>query len=736
MVSVAAANAPAANGGTSVFHRDPAAAGAERYHTRELSWLAFNRRVLEEAQDAGKPLLERCKFLAIVSSNLDEFVMVRLAELHGEARNKTAAGHSAKALLAAVHREVSALVSDQYTCWRTSVEPALAKEGVEIVRMDQWTQADRETLRSFFRDRLEPVLTPQAVDPTRPFPLVPNRGITVAVRLKKSSEIAAATSASPAPTRRALVSVPAGNRLIALVSQPGRFALVEDVVMCFLDRLFSGYEIVGRCLLRMTRDGNVEIDEEQAADLLTEIEQELSSRDHGHAVRLELSTGADPELRDWLVESLDLDRSDLVPVDGPLDFTFLFGLGDRVDNLPRGPRAELRDAALPVVVHPNDAEWEDCFGRIRQAEVLLHHPFQSFQRVVELVERAAADPLVLAIKMTLYRTSGNSPIAKALMRAAQSGKQVTVLVELKARFDEAANIKWARALEEAGAHVVYGLVGYKVHAKLLLIIRREEDGIRRYCHLGTGNYNDRTARLYTDLSYMTANEAVGRDVAALFNLLTGYSEPPAWERLAVAPLTLRSKCADWIRREADHARNGRRGRIIAKFNALVDEPMCDELYAASAAGVEIDLIVRGMCILKAGVPGLSENIRVRSLVGRFLEHSRIYHFANDGDPVYAIASADWMGRNLDRRVESLVQITDESICARLATILETCLADQTQARVQQSDGTYRRLLPAVGPANDALTELVREASESAKNNDPPSGARPRFRPRTKGDAAG
>ncbi len=722
---------------TSIFRREPRAAapapaaapGIERYIVRELSWLAFNRRVLEEAEDAAKPLIERCKFLAIVSSNLDEFVMVRLAEIHAQVRGPGAdpLTQEARRQVTPIRAQIRAMVEAQYLCWRAQIVPLLKKEGFTLVPPAEWTETDRESLRVYYRDQLEPILTPLAVDPARPFPVVVNRGITVAVALWKDGDEPAADP------RRALVAVPGGNRLIALVGAPGRFALVEDVVMTFLDRLFPGYRISGRCLFRITRDGTLEIDEDQANDLLTEIEQELSSRDHGHAVRLEVAHDADRSLGDWLAQALDLHHNDVVPVDGPLDLTFLFGLGDRLDLLPAGRRDDLRDRPIPMPLHP--AQWDDPFAYLREREALIHHPYQSFQRVVELVERAADDPKVLAIKQTLYRTSGNSPFVRALVRAARAGKQVTVLVELKARFDEAANIRWARALEEAGAHVVYGLVGYKVHAKLLLIIRKEEDGIRRYCHLGTGNYNDRTARLYTDLSYLTANEAVCRDVAALFNMLTGYSQPPDWERLAVAPLNLRRRFVEWIRREAEHAKAGRPARIIAKFNALVDEGMVDELYAASAAGVEIDLIVRGMCILRAGVPGLSERIRVRSIVGRFLEHSRIYHFANAGEPVYAISSADWMSRNLDRRVEDLVVLEAPELQATLARVLDHCLADNTQARVMQPDGSYLRLKPAEGqPRVSCNDRLVEDAARADVVAEVGSGSGLRFVPRRKNDA--
>ncbi len=702
---------------------DTPVAVVDRYFNRELSWLAFNRRVLEEAQAERTPLLERCKFLAIVASNLDEFMMVRVAELRAQAKGVGATGDASRRAqaaqdLAAARGAVAGLVADQYACWRERVAPALAAEGVAVLSPAQWSDVDRETLRRLYHDQLEPMLTPLAVDMARPFPLVANRGTCVAVQLIPPEGGA----------RNALVAVPTGNRLVSLVSASGRFALVEDVVMTFLESLFPGYRVAHRCLLRVTRDGSLEIDEDQAQDLLSEIEQELSSRDHGHAVRLELAHDADATLRAWLIQALDLGEDDLIPVDGPLDLTWLHGLVDRVD------RPDLRDAPLAARNHP--ADFSEPFAYLRDDELLLHHPFESFQPVVDLVAAAAEDPRVLAIKMTLYRVGGDSPIVKSLIAATRAGKQVTVLIELKARFDEAHNIRWARRLEEAGAHVVYGLVGLKVHAKLLLIIRREDAGIVRYCHIGTGNYNHKTARLYTDLSYFTANEAVGRDVAALFNMLTGYSTPPEWERLAVAPLTLRKRFTEWIRREADHARAGRPARIIAKFNSMVDPEICDELYAAAQAGVEIDLIVRGMCILRPGVPGLSERIRVRSIVGRLLEHHRIYWFANHGaggpKPVVAIASADWMTRNLDRRVECLVRIEDPVLQERLSGILEIFLADEAQARVLGPDGVYTRVSSDASVANRAsFDDLVAEATR--RGGPPGEGSRvgPRFKPARK-----
>lgn len=726
-----------AKGGTARFRqRKPAplavpeiTAVADRFHPRERSWLAFNRRVLEEAQDAGKPLLERLKFLAIVSSNLDEFVMVRQAELHAVAHNRaedpeTGDARQAHHLLDLVREDMRRLVDDQYRCWRDDVEPRLAGVGCSLIVPSQWNELDQETVRLYYRNRLEPVLTPLAVDPTRPFPLVANKGLNVAVRLEPEGGGAAVN---------ALVAVPAGNRLIALVDGSGRWALVEDAIMANLDSLFPGYRILSRCLVRVTRDGALDIDEDQTQDLLSEIEQELSSREHSHAVRLEVAAEGDPTLRQWLVEAMDLDEADLVPVTGPLDLTLLFTLRDKVK------RPDLCDPPMDSVFFPPEREWEEPFARIRSGEILLHHPFQSFQRITELVERAADDERVLAIKQTLYRVSGDSPIVRALARAARAGKQVTVMMELKARFDEAANIRWARALEEAGAHVVYGLVGLKVHSKLTLIIRREEDGIRRYCHIGTGNYNDKTARLYTDLSYLTANEAVGRDVAALFNMLTGYSQPPEWERLAVSPLTMRRWFTDCIRHEAENARAKRPARIVAKFNSLVDTALVDELYAASRAGVEIDLIVRGMCILRPGVPGLSERIRVRSIVGRLLEHSRIYYFQNGSgagsQPLMAIASADWMTRNLDRRVECLVRIEAPELRGQLMRILDLCLEDNTQARQLRPDGLYVRCRPAEGgrPINacDRLLVEARQAHGASHAEDGPQGLA--FLPRRKGE---
>lgn len=645
-----------------------------------LSWMAFNRRVLEEAQDPRNPLVERAKFLAIVTSNLNEFIMVRVAQLYRQRESTTrdASGLTPGEALEQVRQDIDQLVEEQYRCFNDEIAPALSNHGMTLVAPADWTPADRESLMRLYRDRIEPTLTPTGVDSGRPFPLLASGKLHVAVQVRSLDE------AADSEPLRALVAVPEGKRLIGL-GDDGRFALLEDVVAQFAGSLFSGHEIVDRGVFRVIRDADLEIDEDQATDLLQEIEEELRHRAYGRSVRLEIAYDLSEPLREWLVAELGIAAADLDTIDGPLDLTCLFATGAYVS----GPGLQY-DEFTP---RPCQRDWSDPFAAMRSGAFLLHFPFDSFDPVVQLVDRAAEDPQVLAIKQTLYRVSSDSPIVAALMRAARAGKQVTVLVELKARFDEDSNIRWARRLEEAGAHVVYGLVGYKVHTKLLMIIRRDEDGIRRYCQIGTGNYNDKTAKIYTDLSYFTINEAVGRDVGALFNMLTGFSQPPEWERLSVAPTTLRSDFVDLIRREAELAQAGDGGRIVAKFNSLVDAGIVEELYAASQAGVEIDLIVRGMCTLKPGVPGLSETIRVRSIVGRFLEHSRIYVFGNGGEPVVLIGSADWMTRNLDRRVEACVVVEEREIVDELLRICELQLADDLAARELGPDGVYRRLKP-------------------------------------------
>jgi polyphosphate kinase len=672
----------------------PQVVGANaRCFNRHQSWLQFNLRVLEEALDGSLPTMERARFLAITANNLDEFVMVQVAEMQdsGDAVAEDGSDLTAAERLAHVRLRLADLVSRTYACWRDEVAPLLAQHGFRILAPEAWGAVDHETLASLYRTFIEPTLTPQAVDGTRPFPRVANKALNIAVLLTP-----AAGSDEP---RHALVSVPKGQRLLALLGSDGRWALLEDVIAAYLGSLFPGETILATTAFRVTRDSSIELEEDPDADLLAELEEELRNRGRGTPVRLELRAGCDQRLADWLRHSLRINDADCCLVDGPLDLSFLFSIEGRLGRT---------DLSFPPFEprRREDLE-EDLFATVRAGDVLLHHPFESFDPVVRMVQLAASDRSVLAIKQTLYRVSGDSPVVKALVSAARAGKQVTVLVELKARFDEEANIRWARALEDAGAHVVYGLQGLKVHSKLLLVVRREEDGIRRYVHLGTGNYNDRTARIYTDLSLLTADETVGRDVAKLFNIITGFAHPIEFERLAVSPITMRPSFSAWILREIEHARAGRPARIAAKFNSLVDEGIADELYAASQAGVRIELVVRGMCIVRPGVPGLSENIRVISVVGRFLEHSRIYYFHNDGDPVVAIASADWMTRNLDRRVEQLVRLPAGPVRDQVSALLQLYLADNCKARQLRSDGAYERLQPPAGsPGVDAQALLL------------------------------
>ncbi len=669
-----------------------------RFFQRELSWLAFNRRVLEEAQDDRNPLLERARFLGIVSSNLDEFCMVRLPGLHGlvEEADPDFSGMDRGALLDEVYHRLRRQSADQCRCWNQQLLPALADSGLRIVPVASCSPEERLILRVHYRDRIEPVLTPLAVDPARPFPILASGAVNVVVSLRQQDD---------PRLQRAVVAVPPQRRLIALPGGDGRHVLLEDVIAAFLGELFAGYEVVDSGLFRITRDGSLDIDEDQTTDLLSEIEEELRHRAFGTPMRLELSDQTSADLRSWLQRVMEIDDHVVVPVSSPLDLTFLGSLDRYLDD------PSLRFPSFT----PFCPQWGDAFAAIAARNRLLHHPYDSFQPVIDLVEQAAADDQVLAIKQTLYRVSGSSPIIAALARAARSGKQVTVLVELKARFDEQRNIHWARHLEKSGVHVIYGLVGFKVHSKLLLIIRREAEGIRRYCHIGTGNYNDRTAAAYTDLSYFTSHETVGREVAMMFNQLTGFAIVHHWERLIPAPVAAREEFTELIRAEAVHARAGREARITACFNSLFDDQICEELYAASQAGVAIDLIVRGFCILRPGVPGLSDNIRVRSIVGRYLEHSRIFRFEHGGDRVYVIGSADWMRRNLSRRVECLVRLIDPALRRRLDDILERMLSDNRSARTLRSDGVYQRLYP--GPDEDercVQVELMRRSEQLAK----------------------
>ncbi len=648
------------------------------YINRELSWLEFNYRVLEEALDKTNPILERFKFLAITASNMDEFFMVRVAgltEQHEAGRNRPdPAGLPPKDQLKAISEAVHDMMSQQYNCLNRQLMPQLEQNGIQIVKYKDLTDEEADYVKTYFRTTLFPIITPMAIDQSRPFPLVAGKSLNFIVEIGGESEEFFAFVQVPGVVSR-IFRLPSGNRYI----------LLEDIIRKHIGKLFKGYDVLNCACFRIIRNGDLEFDEEDAHDLLSEIEESVKQRRRGQPVRLEVEKDISDKSFNFLKKELHADNESIYRVNGPLDLTVCFAIAG-----VEAP-AELSDAPMPPIPRP---EFEDrnIFDVIREGDILLHHPYDSFDAVVDFVKQAASDPNVLAIKQTLYRVSGNSPIIHALIQAAENGKQVTVLVELKARFDEENNIIWARTLEKAGCHVIYGLVGLKTHCKLCLVVRQEEDGIRRYVHLGTGNYNDKTAKTYTDLGLMTAKESYGRDVSALFNVLTGYSKETDHSRIAVAPTGLRQMFASAIKRETENAKKGRPAKIIAKMNSLVDVKIIDLLYEASQAGVKITLIVRGICCLRSGVPGVSDNITVISIVGRFLEHSRIYYFENAGSPTIWLASADWMPRNLDRRVEVAFEISDDKLCEKIKKILNITLKDSVKTRIQQADKIrYKRI---------------------------------------------
>jgi polyphosphate kinase len=662
----------------------------DRFVNRELSWLEFNRRVLEEAQDPAVPLLERVKFLAIFSSNLDEFFMVRMAGLKRQlfAGDQTVGpdGLNAAETIAAVSAKVHELAALQHRVFLEEIQPLLAAEGVHILRPKEITEAQHQFLDEYFRRTLLPVLTPLAIDPGHPFPYLGNRSLCVLASIRRL-----APSSLPT-TSLAVVHIPSQvvPRFVVVPDQPGKhsFMLLEDIIRLHLPRLYHGYEILSSHAIRVTRDAELVLPRGRAEDLLTSIEESLQDRLMGSAVRLQYDMDLPAPVLSTLLEELELQPEDLYEGQGFTTFSDLSQLYTALDI----PRLKERPQP-PQPVRALDAG-PDMWAVMRKGDILVHHPYQSFDAVTKFVREAAADPRVLAIKMTLYRVSPTSPIALALTSAAQNGKEVAVLVELRARFDEEANIRWARALEEVGAHVVYGLVGYKTHCKACLVVRQEAEGIRRYCHLATGNYNTRTANLYADLGLFTSRESFGEDLTELFNMLTGYTQPRTFNHLLVAPTDLRDGLVARIRREADHARAGRPARLIAKMNSLVDPALIEELYAASQAGVEIDLIVRGICCLRPGVPGLSERIRAISIVDRYLEHARIFYYENDGQPEYWLSSGDWMPRNLDHRVEVSFPVLDPALQASVREVLDIQLADTVKARRFLPDGTTAR-----GPAD-------------------------------------
>jgi polyphosphate kinase len=655
----------------------------DRFLDRELSWLAFNNRVLDLAKDATRvPLLERAKFLAIFSSNLDEFYMVRVAGL----KRRIAAGVAVPTVSGMMPREVHSailnrtreLVTDQARVFQEEVRPALAKEGIEILPWDELTAAEQDRMDELFAERIFPVLTPLAVDPSHPFPYISGLSINLAVLVRNPET---------GIRQFARVKVPSMlSRFITLAE--GRYVALEDVIAHHLDQLFSGMEVVQHHTFRVTRNEDLEVEEDDAENLLLALEKELLRRRIGRPpVRLEVEDDMDPRMLELLISELDISEKEVFHVPGPLDLRGLFSLAE-ID------RAELKYPVFVPKTHPHLAEVEtakpaDMFAALKQRDVLLHHPYDSFATSVQrFIEQAADDPHVLAIKQTLYRTSGDSPIIDALIEAAEAGKQVLALVEIKARFDEQANIAWARRLEQHGCHVVYGMLGLKTHCKLSMVVRDEPDGLHRYAHIGTGNYNPKTARLYEDMGLLTANPIVTNDIGRLFNHLSGMTQETQYKRLLVAPHGIRAGLIDRINQEIANHEEGKPAGIKIKVNSIVDEATSDALYRASQAGVPVDLWVRGICTIRPGVPGLSENIRVRSILGRFLEHSRLFWFANDGSPSVGIGSADLMHRNLDRRVEVLASITNPAHITEIETLFDMAFDEGTASWHLQSDGTW------------------------------------------------
>lgn len=677
----------------------------EYFYNRELSWLKFNLRVLKEAMGKETPLLERLKFIAISASNLDEFFMVRVAGLWSNfdsgVEKRDASGMS-------VHEQLVAISQAAHEQVRTQTKSLIAlmaeMDAVKLHfrRVKDLSELGKDWLEEYYREVVFPVLTPMAVDASRPFPFLANKTLNLAVELIKAD----------GEHSMGLIQVPSVLDRIAEVEPEGKrtFVFLEDIIASHCHDLFKGCHILDMVSFRVTRDSDLDLEEDDSVDLMKEVEESLRKRKRGAAVRLEIFKTNNNRIKKFLEENLDVTEMEVYEINGPLDPTCFFKFIGMKGMWPwlYEPFVPQRPLELP--------DDSDLFAAIRENDILLHHPYESFDPVVKLVSDAADDPQVLAIKQTLYRVSGNSPIVAALARAAENGKQVTVLVELKARFDEENNILWARRLEKAGCHVIYGLVGLKTHAKIILIVRKEDNGIRRYLHLGTGNYNDSTAKLYTDLGLMTANDEFGSDASAFFNLLSGYSEPPVWNKLVMAPLGLREKIYALIDNEIAMVRAGREGHIIAKMNSLIDQPVIQKLYEASAAGVHIDLIVRGICGLRTGIEGISDNITVRSIVGRQLEHSRIFWFANGGEEQLYLSSADWMPRNLNDRVELFFPVETEEHIHRIKALLDLYLRDNVGAHMMQSNGTYRRVRNKLEPvsAQSTLYEMAQLAVTADK----------------------
>ena len=680
----------------------------EYFTNRELSWIKFDERVLGEAKDKTYPLLERLKFLSITASNLDEFFMVRVASLvdmiNAGYTKKDIAGMTPSEQYQAIAEETHNFVDSQYITFNKSLLPQMQQAGIKFVSQhEELTKEQGEFVDKYFYENVYPVLTPMAVDSSRPFPLIRNKTLNIGALLskkKEEKEIEFATVQVPSVLSR-IVMIPGDTDGVTII-------LLEEIIERNISKLFLNYDVLCAHPFRIMRNADLTIDEDEAEDLLKEIEKQVKRRQWGEAIRLEVADDIDKKLLKTLKKELSVDDEAVYKISGPIDLTFLMKLYgiDGTDHL-KSPKN------IPQVVPELDNE-DDIFANIRKQDILMHHPYQTFEPVIDFVQSAAKDPDVLAIKQTLYRVSGHSPIIAALAQAAENGKQVTVLVELKARFDEENNIVWARKLEKAGCHVIYGLVGLKTHCKITLVVRREEDGIRRYVHLGTGNYNDSTAKLYTDLGLLTCSQDIGEDATAVFNMLSGYSEPRAWHRLAVAPLWLKDKFLHLIEREKNNAIDGKKAHIIAKINSLCDKEVIDALYDASKVGVKIELIVRGICCLKPQLEGVSDNITVRSIVGDYLEHSRVFYFENAGRSEVYCASSDWMPRNLERRVEIMFPILDETLKERVIGILNTLLADTIKARIGLPDGTYERVDKRGKELICAQSQFWTEAVEYAK----------------------
>ena len=667
------------------------------YLNRELSWLQFNKRVLQEAVDDSNPLLEKLKFLAITSSNLDEFFMIRVAGLKHQTENniirRDIANMTPAEQIESISETCQQLVARQYV-YLKDILGMLQKEGLSFVKPEEITGEQMKWLESYFEREIFPVVTPMAVDSSHPFPFLASKSLNIAMLLERNEIDSLVDEDNDIDIKTAIVPVPSVLPRIIRLPDDGKnskmhyFIFLEDVLMHYAARLFIGYDLLEARAFRITRDADLYIDEEDAQDLLVEVERQLKKRQRGAAVRIEFEMGTSRFMRRFMTQEMNLAKEDMYEIDGPIDMTVFFGFcGMKGYDYLRYKEAHPHTPWSMIELKREGKT--NIFDMIREKDILIHLPYESFdESVVEFMSAAANDKNVLAIKQTLYRVSSSSPIVQALEKAVQNGKQVTVLMEVKARFDEANNILMARRLEKAGAHVIYGLVGLKTHSKCTLVVRREKDGIRRYVHIATGNYNASTAKLYTDIGLLSCNDKLGVDASAFFNLLSGYSDPPIWDSFIVAPINLRERCLQLIDREIEFARNGEAAHMIAKMNSLLDKEIIDKLYEASQAGVKIELIVRGICVLIPGIPGVSDNITVRSIVGRFLEHSRIFWFRNGGREEIYIGSADWMPRNLNDRVELMIPISDDSLKQRIKEMILLQLADNQKAYLMQSNGTW------------------------------------------------